>query len=81
MWLISPLSHEGYVDTISSGNSSKWNKPADDRGETLQGWDIIRCQNQTDFHFICLFIGTAKITVARDLSPKAVTTAPVVALT
>lgn len=31
----SPLSHEGYVDTVSSSNSSEGDKAADDRGQML----------------------------------------------
>lgn len=34
--LSSPLSHEGYVDTVSSSNSSEGDKAADDRGQMLQ---------------------------------------------
>lgn len=32
----SPLSHEGYVDTVGSSNSGEGDKAADDGGQMLQ---------------------------------------------
>lgn len=78
---VSPLSHEGDVDAVSSSDGSKRDEPADDRREALQRWEAIGRHNQTHFKFVSLFTRTARLTEARDLSPRAVTTAPVVALT
>lgn len=82
----SPLSHEGYVDTVSSSNGGEGDKAADDRREMLQrtGADETRQPTQDvcgDTLSFWEFTWAGGNTLARDFSPSAVTTAPVVALT
>lgn len=82
----SPLPHEGNVDAVSSGDSSEGDEAADDGRETLprRSRNICRvtlslstCSHRSAF----MHLKQGFITEARALSPRAVTTAPVVALT